>query len=74
MNSRRHMTLFALLLVALAGCGTTGGERAVSGAGLGALGGYAVGAPAIGAISGAAAGAFTESDDIDLGEPIWDWD
>lgn len=74
MKAWKYTALLIVQIIVLTGCGTTGGERAVSGAGLGALGGYAIGAPAIGAISGAAAGAFTESDDIDLGEPIWDWD
>lgn len=67
-------------LLALAGCGETTGERALSGgaigAGAGALGGAAVGAPATGAAIGGAAGAgtgaLTDEDDIDLGDPIWD--
>ncbi len=73
---QRHLLKLGLLLTTLAcaACGTTSGERGVTGAGLGALGGAAVGAPAVGAVTGAAAGVFTESDDIDLGEPVWDWD
>jgi hypothetical protein len=67
-------------LLGLAACGQSTGDRALSGAaigaGAGALGGWAVGAPATGAIvggaAGAATGAFTDEDDIDLGDPIWD--
>jgi len=72
-------SLVALVFLALTGCGQTTGDRALSGAGLGAaggaLGGAAVGAPATGALLGGAvggaAGAFTDPDDINLGEPIW---
>jgi len=72
----RFLMKLGLLITTLAcaACGTTSGERGVTGAGLGALGGAAVGAPAVGAITGGAAGLFTESDDIDLGKPVWDWD
>lgn len=69
----------ALALLALAGCGQTTEERALGGAGLGAaggaVGGAMVGAPATGALLGGAiggaTGAFTDEDDIDLGDPIW---
>jgi osmotically inducible lipoprotein OsmB len=65
---------------ALAACGNTTGERGLSGAGIGAaggaIGGALVGAPAVGAAiggaSGAAIGAFTDENDLDLGEPIWE--
>lgn len=70
------LTLFAL---AAAGCGASTGDRAVSGgaigAGAGALGGLILGAPATGAViggaAGAATGAITDQNDIDLGRPIW---
>jgi osmotically inducible lipoprotein OsmB len=70
----------ALVLLGLAACGQSTGDRALSGgaigAGAGALGGWAVGAPVTGAIvggaAGAATGAVTDEDDIDLGDPIWD--
>lgn len=70
----------AAALLGLAGCGQTTEDRALSGAGIGAaagaVGGAAVGAPATGAVLGGAAGgatgAFTDEDDIDLGEPIWE--
>jgi osmotically inducible lipoprotein OsmB len=67
-------TTLAATLLTLAACGSTPTERGVTGAGLGAAAGYAVGAPIIGAVAGGAAGAFTEKDDINLGEPIWKWD
>lgn len=66
-------TVLTLIVLVLAGCGSTPLERGVTGAGLGAAGGYAVGAPAAGAVIGGAAGALTDRDDINLGEPIWKW-
>jgi hypothetical protein len=63
------------LVLALAGCGTTTGERALSGAGIGAATGAAGAAlfdgnigtgAAIGAGVGAAAGALTDPNDINL--------
>jgi hypothetical protein len=70
----------ALALLALAACGSSTGDRALSGgaigAGAGAVGGAIVGAPLTGAViggaAGAATGAVTDEDDIDLGDPIWD--
>ena len=70
----------ALLALGLAGCGTTPGDRGLSGAGIGAAGGAVVramvGAPlagaAIGAGPGAAAGAATSPSTIDLGTPVWE--
>src|SRR6185312_5951112 len=70
----------ALLALGLAGCGTTPGDRGLSGAGIGAAGGAVagalVGAPlvgaAIGAGAGAAAGAATSPSTIDLGTPVWE--
>lgn len=64
----------------LAACGNTTGERAVSGAGIGAgvgavgaavIGGSLVGGALIGGAAGAATGALTKKKDIDLGEPAW---
>jgi hypothetical protein len=65
--------------LALAGCGESKSDRALSGAGLGAAGGAAVGAMTgapltgalIGGAGGAAAGALTDKDDVDLGRPLW---
>lgn len=61
-------------LLSLGACGNTDLERGTTGGAIGGAAGYAVGAPVIGAAAGAASGALTEQDDIDLGEPIWDWD
>ena len=67
----------AALLVA--GCGTSTGDRLVSGAAIGAAGGAAVGAlagnpgmgAAAGAIAGGAVGAATDPCDLNLGDPVW---
>jgi osmotically inducible lipoprotein OsmB len=65
----------------LAACGSSTGDRALSGgaigagagAGLGAVTGTSVlGGAALGGAAGAAGGALTDEDDIDLGEPLWD--
>ncbi len=73
--------LSAAALVALLGaCGNGTGERALSGAAIGAGTGAAVGAitpmsmgtgALIGAGVGAAVGALTDKGDIDIGDPIW---
>jgi hypothetical protein len=67
----------ALLL--MAGCGSSTGDRALSGGGIGAatgaVGGALLGAPlagaAIGGAAGAATGALTSPNQIDLGKPVW---
>lgn len=74
------VSVAAVACLGLTACGETTGDRALSGgaigAGAGALGGWAVGAPVTGAIvggaAGAATGAVTDEDDIDLGDPVWD--
>jgi len=69
--------LFAasLIFTALTACGYTRGDRALSGAGIGAAGGAAIGAvtggdpltgAVIGGAAGAATGAFTDPDDVNL--------
>lgn len=63
----------------LGACGNSTGDRAVSGAAIGAgggaLAGWALGSPALGALAGGAAGAavggLTNSNQIDLGKPVW---
>ncbi len=80
------MTRFTRLIaaVALAGslgaCGYNQGDRALSGAGIGALGGAGVaavtgGSPlagaAIGGLGGAAVGALTSPRDVNMGRPAW---
>jgi osmotically inducible lipoprotein OsmB len=77
---KRILPLAALAsTLAVAACGTTTSDRAISGAGLGAGGGAAIGAiagdPLTGALIGGAAGglggALTDPEDIDLGQPLW---
>ena len=80
---RAFRTLIALTFAAgaVAACGTSTGERALSGGGIGAAAGVAgaaltggsLGAGAvIGGAAGAATGALTDADDIYLGEPAWE--
>jgi osmotically inducible lipoprotein OsmB len=78
---KKLIPFVALILstAALAACGNTTSDRALSGgaigAGAGAVGGVLLGSPVAGALlggaAGAAAGALTDKDDIDLGKPIW---
>ncbi|MCW5730398.1 MAG: hypothetical protein KIT20_06560 [Alphaproteobacteria bacterium] len=65
---------------ALAACGTNPGDRALSGAGIGAgigaagaavTGGSAAGGAILGGAAGAAIGGLTKEKDIDLGRPVW---
>lgn len=78
----RNPMIGALLLVtafALAACGSSTTDRALSGgaigAGAGAAGGALMGDPLTGAVLGgavgAAAGGLTDQEDIDLGKPLW---
>ncbi|HZB91335.1 MAG TPA: glycine zipper family protein [Stellaceae bacterium] len=78
MRPRIGLGVVALALL-LAACGSTTGDRAVSGAGIGAaagaVGGALVGMPLAGAAIGAAAGgtigAVTQPSQVDLGKPVW---
>ncbi|MFZ4601936.1 MAG: YMGG-like glycine zipper-containing protein [Caulobacterales bacterium] len=62
-----------------ASCGTTTGDRAISGGLLGAGAGAVIGSATgnagtgalIGAAAGAAAGALTAPEDVNLGTPAW---
>jgi osmotically inducible lipoprotein OsmB len=74
------MTAIAVLAMGLAGCGTSQSDRTLSGAGIGAgvgvvgaaVTGGSIGTGAVvGAVVGGVIGATTDSDDIDLGDPIW---
>jgi len=75
----RLSVLVTLAALALAGCGTTPGERATTGAGIGAatgaVAGAMLGAPllgaAVGAGVGATAGAVTDPNEVYLGKPVW---
>lgn len=73
-------TLMLPLSVSLVACGTTTEDRALSGAAIGAgagaagsaiTGGSTVGGAVLGGAAGAATGALTDKEDIDLGDPIW---
>lgn len=73
-------TALITLVVALAACGQTTGDRALSGAGIGAgvgaaggalTGNSPLGGALLGGAAGAAAGGLTSQDQIDLGDPIW---
>lgn len=75
----KHL-LAGVMLIGMVGCGTTTGDRTVSGAGIGAGAGAVLGAvtgmgpgtgAAIGAAAGAAAGGLTKKKQINLGKPIW---
>ena len=75
---KRALAAAAVALI-LAGCGTTTGDRLVSGAGLGAAGGAIIGAMTgsaatgalIGDVGGGVLGAATDPCDLDLGTPYW---
>jgi hypothetical protein len=60
-----------LAVVALGGCGTTMGDRGLSGGMIGGAAGLVVGGPVAGVIVGAAAGMLTDEDQVNLGEPAW---
>lgn len=66
--------------LALAGCGESKSDRAISGGAMGAGAGAALGAVTggsplagalIGGAGGAAAGALTDKNDVNLGKPVW---
>lgn len=71
--------LLGSAMLALAACGTTPGERGVSGALIGAGTGAAIGGlagnagtgAAIGALAGGAAGAVSDPCRFNLGDPVW---
>ncbi|EPY00774.1 YMGG-like glycine zipper-containing protein [Magnetospirillum fulvum] len=78
---KRSFFVLAVVLTAstLSACGSSTGDRAISGggigAGVGALGGFLVGAPLEGALIGGAvgagAGALTNKNQVNLGRPVW---
>lgn len=79
MNKRASLVLVVAAVV-LSGCGTSTGDRGLSGAGIGAATGAVVGAmvgaplagAAIGAGAGATIGAVTSPSAVDLGKPAWE--
>ncbi len=77
----RSATIFLALALTVSACGTTPGERGVSGGGLGAAAGAVNGAVTglsvlngalIGAAVGAVGGALTRPEQINLGKPAWE--
>lgn len=80
-HSRISLACGAVLAagLALSACGTTPGDRAVSGGLLGAGAGAAIGSLSgnagtgalIGGVGGAAAGALTDPCSLNLGDPFW---
>jgi len=67
-------TMMALpLALALAACGTTMSDRALSGAAIGAGTGAVVGPVGIGAgaLVGGAVGVIVPPEKVNLGEPVW---
>jgi osmotically inducible lipoprotein OsmB len=81
MNTMKYLVLAPILACGLlvASCGTTTGDRALSGGLLGAGAGAAIGSMSgnagagavIGGVAGAAVGALTSPQDINLGTPAW---
>lgn len=82
LTNRTSMKLLAATcaLGLLTACGDSKGDRALSGAGIGAATGAAAGmivggsgttGALIGAGVGAAGGALTDKDDVNLGKPVW---
>jgi hypothetical protein len=80
---KHYLVIFAMLIAIgpLTACGNSQGDRALSGAGIGAgagaagaalTGGSVVGGALLGGAAGAAVGALTDKNDIDLGDPAWD--
>ena len=74
------LSLCTVALLGLAACGHSKGDRALSGgaigAGAGAVGGALIGgSPLAGAViggaAGAATGALTNENDVNLGKPVW---
>lgn len=62
-----------LAAVLLSACGTTNGDRGLSGAGIGAGIGIIGGPPGmlVGGAIGAGVGMVTKPDQVNLGKPVW---
>ena len=76
----RFSIVFVAMLTFLSACGSSTGDRAASGAGIGATAGLVVGAVTglslvegalIGAAAGGVIGAVTDEETVNLGDPIW---
>lgn len=75
-----HIAVMMVVTLGLAACGSSTGDRAVSGGAIGAgagaaigaiTGGSAIGGALLGGAAGAATGALTKEKDVDLGKPFW---
>ena len=69
----KFTTIVLLTALALAGCGTTTGDRGLSGAGIGAGIGV-IGGPTgmvLGGAIGAGVGMVTKPSSVNLGRPVW---
>lgn len=79
MKMPHTIVVLSTVLITLSACGHDTGDRALSGAGIGAAGGAVGGAllgdPAAGAViggaAGAATGAMTSDRQINMGRPAW---
>lgn len=80
MKLQQTLAVAAVALM-LTACGHSKGDRALSGAAIGAgagavggalIGGHAAGGALLGGAVGAAAGALTDERQIDLGKPAWE--
>lgn len=78
--SRTVLAAAFIGLLGLTACGHSTSDRALSGGALGAgagaaigglTGGSMLGGALIGGAAGAAGGALTKSNDVDLGRPVW---
>lgn len=74
------LTAITCMTLIISACGQTTSDRALSGGAIGAgagavgsslVGGDPLGGALIGGAAGAATGALTDQDDIDLGKPAW---
>lgn len=83
MRHQAFIGRLAIIGIALgvAGCGTTPLDRGTTGAAMGAGAGVVgaalldsslLGGAAVGALAGGAVGVLTDSDQLYLGEPVWD--
>jgi osmotically inducible lipoprotein OsmB len=73
MGQRMRMGAVVLLAAGLVGaCGTSTGDRALSGGAIGAAAGLAFGAdPLVAAVVGGGAAVLADPDLVDLGRPWW---
>ena len=82
MRAKGPILCLGIMAAALAGCGSSTTDRSLSGAGIGAGTGALVGlafggvgaipGALIGAGAGGATGAYTDDDQLSLGEAVWD--